>query len=420
MPAHLNPLLTRLRASPTLAINEEIRALRAAGQDIVHFGFGQSPFPVAPPIVEEAARHAGNKDYLPAQGLGALREAAAQYFSPRLGREVDPDLVFVGPGSKTNLFHVMFCHAGPLVMPAGSWVSYGPQAQLLGKPAHVLPPRPDRDFKLTPEDLAPCLAGFPPGHQALVLLNSPNNPTGALYQDDELEALAAVCRAHGALVLADEIYGAVAFDGVYRSMARWYPEGTLVSSGLSKAFSAGGFRLGVLVLPDELRDLRGPLINLATETFSCVTSSVQFAACKAYGGDPEVEAHVEDCTAIHRAVCGWVAARLDAGGVAAGAPGGAFYLFPDFESRRQAAALEGSEDLALKLLRDQGVATLPGSAFLVPDDQLRVRISPVDYDGAAALEVFRRVGREVDPDGFVAEAAPRVVAGVERLLGLGE
>lgn len=395
--------------------------MRAQGKDVVHFGFGQSPFPVPPPMVEAMAAAAGEKDYLPAAGLPELRAAAASYFEPLLGSPVDPARVLVGPGSKTLLFHALFCHAGPLVLAAGSWVSYGPQAALLSKPCHVLEPTPAHGFKLDPAALDATLGALGPGHQAMVLVNSPNNPTGEVYQEHELAALAEVLRRHDALALADEIYGQVLFEGAYRSLAQHAPERTLITTGLSKAFSAGGYRLGLLIVPEALEAMVAPLVNLATETYSSVTCAVQRAGVLAYSHHPEVEAHLADCNLVHGAVVRRVAGALRAGGVDPGEPGGAFYLFPGFESRRQAASLTSSDQLAERLLEEHRVATLPGTAFLAPPELLHVRISPVDYDGAHALAVLRnlRTGGLVDPDELVRQAAPRVLEGVRRLLALG-
>lgn len=422
MTVRLNPALTRLRASPTLAVNERIRALRAKGEDVIHFGFGQSPFPVPPEMVEAMVAHAGDKDYLPAAGLPALREAAAAHFSPLLKRTVTPDQVLVGPGSKTLLFHVLFCHQGPLLLPSGSWVSYGPQSALLDKPCHILPARPENQFKITPEDLAECLSDIGPGHQSLLLLNTPNNPTGAVYSRPELEALAEVIQRHDALILSDEIYGQVTFDGVYRSPSHILPERTMVSSGLSKAFSAGGYRLGLLILPPSMENLRGPLVNLATETYSAVTCGVQHAAVAAYRGSEQVEAHVRDCTAIHALVLEYVARTLGEGGVPSGQAQGAFYLFPDFSGPCRSRGIQDSGELARRLLEEQRVASLPGTAFFAAPELLHVRISPLDYDGSRALEVFRRMRSEgeVSPIRFLEEAAPRILQGTARLLALGD
>ncbi len=385
----LNPHVTGLKESSTLAINMRANALRRSGRQIAHFGFGQSPFPV-PDVLQEALRaNVHHSAYLPTQGLPELREAVVDFYAEHFDYpHFHPDLTFIGPGSKELLFQLIYLLEGPLLVPAPSWVSYGPQAYLRGKPVVRLPTRRDNGYKLTAESLDAVCDELGHGPKLLVL-NNPNNPTGAVYTDAECRDLAEICRAYGIIVLCDEIYAKLDFTCTPQaSIARYYPEGCIISGGLSKVFAAGGYRLGVMMLPAELAALRAPLVSLISETFSAVSAPTQYAALTAYRDFASLRPFVEKTRGIHQTVCRYVHRRLTAAGLACPRPDGGFYLFPDFNAQREALRTQGiltSPHLAEALLEPHGVAALPGSDFYLPASYLGLRISPVDYDGSAAL-----------------------------------
>ncbi len=236
----LNPLVLSLKESATLAINLKALNLRRQGVDIVHFGFGQSPFPV-PGVIQQALRdNADKKDYLPTQGLPELCEAVAGFYSKEFGYGFKPADVCIGPGSKELIFQIIYLMEGPLLVPVPSWVSYGPQAALRGKEIIPIPTSRENNYRLTPEQLdrACHSAGQ---SQKLLIFNNPNNPTGALYHTREIREIAEICRAYQVIVISDEIYAMIDFDQwPMGSLATHYPEGTIVSGGLSKSFAAGG------------------------------------------------------------------------------------------------------------------------------------------------------------------------------------
>ncbi len=387
----LNPHVSGLRESSTLAINMRARALRQAGRRVAHFGFGQSPFPVPEPLQDALRANVHQSAYLPTQGLPALREAVVDFYAEHFGYpHLSPDLTFVGPGSKELLFQLIYLLEGDLLIPAPSWVSYGPQAYLRGKKVVRLPTRRDNGYKLTADSLDAVCDQLGHGPKLLVL-NNPNNPTGSVYTDAECRDLAAICRAYGIIVLCDEIYAMLDFTGrPQASIARHYPEGCVISGGLSKVFAAGGYRLGVMMLPPELAQLRHPLVSLISETFSAVSAPTQYAAITAYRDFDQLRPFVERTRGIHEVVCRYVHRRLSAAGLACPRPDGGFYLFPDFNAQREGLRAQGiltSQHLAESLLEPHGIAALPGSDFYLPASYLGLRISPVDYEGAAALEL---------------------------------
>ena len=238
--------------SPTLGINERVAALRAAGRRIHHLGFGESPFPAPPRLVEALAAHAAAKDYLPVAGLPALREAVAGHQRRLTGHDPADFDVLIGPGSKPLLFAIQLAIPGDLLLPVPSWVSYAPQAALLGQRVLPVPTRlGDAGYAIDPDALASTIAEARRAGRApsKLLLNFPNNPAGLTIDDASIEALAGVCREAGVALISDEIYGRVAHDGRYRSAGPVFPEGTIVTTGLSKHLSLGGWRLGVALVP---------------------------------------------------------------------------------------------------------------------------------------------------------------------------
>ena len=267
----LNPLVLSLKESATLAINLKALELRRQGEDIVHFGFGQSPFPV-PEIIQQALRdNADKKDYLPTQGLPELCEAVAGFYRNEFGYNFKPLDVCVGPGSKELIFQIIYLMEGPLLIPTSR----------------------ENNYRLTPEllDRACYSAGQ---SQKLLIFNNPNNPTGALYHENEIKEIAEICRAYQVIVISDEIYAMIDFDQLpMSSLAIFYPEGTIVSGGLSKSFAAGGYRLGVVLIPDSLELMMSALKSVVSETFSAVSAPVQYAALKAYRDFDEVRPFVE-------------------------------------------------------------------------------------------------------------------------------
>ncbi len=376
-------------ASDTLLINEQSRLLESRGERVIKFGFGQSPFPVYPPAVEALARHADQKAYLPVQGLPALREQVAAFHREIDGTSWSASRVLIGPGSKLLLFALIKAlPVAEILIPAPAWVSYAPQARLAGQTAIKLAASFETRWQITPEQLeAHCRKGG--SHPRLLILNAPGNPTGLSPEADSQQALAEVARRHGVIVLADEIYGPLDHDGSHRAFALDYPEGTVTTSGLSKWCGAGGWRLGVMHVPEALGDeVFSRLLGIASETWSSVASPVQEAACVAYRVTPELTEYLDRQRAWLGLIGHWCATRLQAAGIRTHLPDGGFYLFPDFEAHREGLARRGittSAELTARLLAETGVALLPGSAFGCDPAQLTVRLAYVDFDGETLL-----------------------------------
>jgi aspartate aminotransferase len=419
IPDSLNLSLRGMRSSATVAINERSDELRRRGREIFKLGLGQSPFPVPEVVVQALREHAAEKDYLPVRGLRALRDAVAAHHV-RTGR-LDPrtgDDVLIGPGSKELMFALQLCFYGDLVIPAPSWVSYAPQARMLGRRVFHLPTRREDRYNLRPDVLAD-LCARDPGAPRLLVLNYPNNPTGFTYSADELAGLAEVARTYGVLVLSDEIYGPLDHEDRHTSIARLYPEGTILSGGLSKWCGAGGWRLGTMLFPPDLRWLVDAMASVASETYTTTSAPIQHAAVTAYTDHAALADYLDGSRRILRALGGWLSSRLRGAGARCATPQGGFYVVADFGPLRGQLERRGiHSDAALceRLLEDTGVAMLPGSDFGLSPAALAARIAYVDFDGGRALAAARqRPADQALDESFLTEHCSRVVRAIESL-----
>ncbi len=409
--------------SPTLAINQRVKELWAAGEQVYHLGFGESRFPVHPKIRAALIAHADAKSYLSSLGIPELRAAVADFYTKRMGVEATPDRVIVAPGSKPLLYAFQMALAGDTILPTPSWVSYAPQARLLNRSVLRIPASPADEHRLTADALRQTLAQSSE-KQHILILNSPSNPTGQMLAPELLAEIAEVCRATHTLVLSDEIYALTAHGHQpHVSMAHFYPEGTVVLGGLSKHLSLGGWRLGVAIVPPGAagQQLLAAVNKIGGEIWSCVSAPVQYAALAAYADDPEILAYIAECTRLHAARTQHLWRGLCELDIPCARPDGGFYLYPSFDGWRGALAGAGvftSDDLARHLLDKWRIATLPGTAFGSPPDELSLRLSSsyVDMESdaqAAALLARHRSG--VDADALVRDHHPALAGALGNL-----
>ncbi len=412
---HLNLNVRGLPVSATLGINEESNRLLAEGKQVYKLGLGQSPFPVPGPIVRELQNNAHQKDYLPVRGLQALCDAVAGYYRRTQNLTFCGDSILIGPGSKELMFLLQLVYYGDLVIPTPSWVSYAPQAHIIGRHVRWLQTEAENNWLLTPDELE-RLCHSDPSKPRIVILNYPNNPTGCSYSDTQLQELAAVARKYRLIMLSDEIYGELNFSGSHRSIARYYPEGTIIASGLSKWAGAGGWRLGTFAFPAELHWLLDAMAVVASETFTATSAPIQYAAVKAFQGGAELERYLLQSRRILQALSDWIFSQLTGAGIAAARPTGAFYIFPDFSPLRAKLAARGvvdAESLCRKVLQETGVAFLPGSCFGRPHNELTARLAFVDFDGAKALAAAEQIPVEQGlEEVFLGQYCEKVLAAI--------
>jgi len=398
-----------LKTSATLAINELSQQLIKEGKEVFKFGLGQSPFPVPDIIVKELQKNAHQKDYLNVSGLIGLREEVANYHSNKNQYKYNAESVIIGPGSKELIFQTQLVLNCDLLLPSPSWVSYEPQAQILNKTVHWIKATAETNWHLDPEELDKTCANLNSVNK-LLILNSPNNPSGTTHGN--LKELANVAKKHNVIIISDEIYAELDFTGEYKSITHHYPEKTIVSSGLSKWCGAGGWRLGMLVFPDELSYIRDSVRTVASETFTAVSAPIQYAAIKAYSEDHSE--YLENSRLILKMIGDYIYKELSSVGVMCQKPQGGFYMICDFSNVvNKTHEINNDKTLCQKILNDIGFAMLPGSDFGMEEDKLLSRIAFVDFDGSKALKMISK--EKSSPDNFLDLACPKILKGISLL-----
>lgn len=383
------------RAQPSLilAINARAKALAAQGRDVVLFGAGEPDFPTPPHIrraTAEAMEH-GFTRYTASNGLPDLRSAIAQTLRQDLGLGYTPEQVIVTTGAKMALYELFqaTCEAGDEVVLLGPyWGSYADMVTLAGATPVVVPSRAADGFQPDPAKLARALGP----RTRVVLVNSPSNPTGAVYDRATLEALATVMERTDALVVSDDIYEKILYDGrTFANLAQlspaWHAR-TVVINGVSKAYSMTGFRIGWAAGPREVIAAMGRVQDQST---SNPTAFAQMGALAALQGPQEfVPAMVGEFQQRRDAIV----ERLNAiEGIDCPTPGGAFYVFPSVAGllgrRFEDRVIQTPMQLCELLLERFGLALVPGEPFGVGD---HVRLS----FATSMNEIVRGLGRLKD------------------------
>ena len=397
--------ILKLKESSTLAINEKSQKLVQSGKKIYKFGFGQSPFQIPKNIVETLKKNAHKKEYLPIQGLPELRENISKYLFERTGVHYSKDNILITPGSKEAMLLMHITFNGEIITPAPSWVSYEPQAEIGLNKVHWLETSRENNWFPTAKELENKLKKLGKKKNLIFILNSPNNPSGAIC--DNLKELALVAKKYKLIVLSDEIYTDLSFDNSYKSISKFYPNSTFISGGISKWCGAGGWRLGFLAVPNKLKEFMKSLKSLASESYSTVNTPTQFAAVEAYDGD--YEDYRLKVRSILNAVGTYVYNNLKSNKILINPPQGAFYLMPEFKNKK----FKSSSQLCEAILNDTGVAMLPGSDFGFKPKKMLTRLSYTDFDG---VEFFKNVSdyNSISEE-MVKKYAPNVVEGTTKL-----
>jgi aspartate aminotransferase len=360
----------RIEHSPTLRVAALAKKLRAEGVDVLDFSVGQPDFPT-PSVVKEAGKTAIDDDrtgYTANEGVPELRAAIAEKLRDENGLEYAPSDIIVSPGAKATLYFIAmaaFQAGDEVLIPSPYWVSYPEQVGLADATPVFVEARQDNGFRLSADQLE---AAITPRTKA-VILNYPSNPTGACYERDELESLARVCVEHDLLVVSDEIYEKLLYDGRrFTSIASLGPEikaRTVVVNGMSKSYSMTGWRLGWAAGPSELIDAMGKIQSHST---SNATSIAQWAGLEALvSAGPDVDRMVAEFQERRDVM---LQGLLGMPGVTCPTPAGAFYAFPDvsayFGRSHAGGAIASSIDLSTYLLTEAHVAVVPGEAFGAP------------------------------------------------------
>ena len=396
--------INQLRPSATLAINEESNRLKRSGKKVYKFGFGQSPFPVPDSIISALKNNANKNTYLPMQGLEELRSAIANYLNKNNNNNFKSEDIIIGPGTKELMFLTQIAFQGEVLLPAPSWVSYQPQALIAKNKVHWIQTTDSSNWFPTAEQLENKIKNIK-NKNLLLFINSPNNPSGTVCKN--LQEIAEVAKKYRLIILSDEIYSQLTFDSQYKSISNFYPEGTIVSTGLSKWCGAGGWRLGFFAIPDQLKVLKNSLKILSSESFTSVSAPIQYAAIEAYKGDHSV--YLNTVRKILSFAGNYVYENLKSNVINVTKPEGGFYLFPEFMN----AKFSSSSEMCKDILNKTGVALLPGSDFGLDNNKMVVRLSYTDFDGSNFLK--NTLGSKNLDKADLEKYAPNIVEGVTKL-----
>ena len=394
-----------LKPSSTLIINEKSKELILKGKKVYNFGFGQSPFPVPEKIVETLKKYAHKKDYLPIQGLPELREAISKYLFKRTKVKYPKENILITPGSKEAMLLMHVAFKGEIILPAPSWVSYEPQARIGLNKVHWIQTSRENNWFPSPDELEKKIKSIGRNKKLILILNSPNNPSGTVCKN--LKKLALIAKKYKIIILSDEIYTDLTYCNKYESISKYYPEATFVSGGLSKWCGAGGWRLGFFAVPKKLSSFLESLKSLASESYSTVNTPIQYAAVEAYNGDYSV--YKNNVIKILSSIGNYVYNNLKSNKVLINQPQGAFYLMPEFLNNKY----KNSSTLCKIILKETGVAMLPASDFGFKENKMMTRLSYTDFNGTEFLKNIS--DDESIKDNIIEKFAPNVVEGVQKL-----
>ncbi len=389
----LSKRLAQLRPSATVGLGNRIAQLRAQGISIISFGQGEPDFPTPAPIkaAAVAAIEANQTRYTPTGGIIDLRRAVAERVTQDTGINYTPSQISVTTGAKEAIFLACqaLCDEGEeVIVPAPYWVSYVEQVRLTGAVPVVINTDESTGFKITAEQLQAHLS---PRTRALIL-NTPSNPTGAVYTEAELAALAGVLRGTPVVVISDEIYDAIC----YVDYARWLrvapdlADRTLVINGASKTYAMTGWRIGYVAGPEGIV---GPIRSIQSHSTTHPASIAQHAALAAFTPSEELAQTVAGMVqAFHERRALIIAALQEIAGVTCMVPDGAFYVFPNVGSLLNRPLKEGAVcattgDLAEYLLDQARIGVVPGEAFGAPG-YLRLSYAQSNADIAEGMRRF--------------------------------
>ncbi len=378
-----------LSPSLTLAIDSKAKQMKAQGLDVVGFGAGEPDFDT-PQHIKDAAIKALNEGftkYTPASGTPELREAVAEKFKRENGLTYKPSQVIISCGGKHSCYNVILatCEEGDeVIIPAPYWLSYPEMVKLASAKPVIVETTDKTEFKITPEALRKAITP----RTRLFILNSPSNPTGSVYTPDEVKALGEVCVEKNVLIMSDEIYEHLLYDGaVTRSVATFsqaHFEHTIIVHGFAKAWSMTGWRLGFLAAPEPIAKAIDAVQSHST---SNPTSFAQKGAVAALKG-PQDHLKVWLAEFNRRRMFAWQKLNSIPGLSCVNAKG-AFYLFPNISG----TGLKSTEFCA-KLLEAEKVAAVPGIAFGA-DDYIRLSYATSMANLQKGLERIERFCRNL-------------------------
>ena len=338
------------------------------------------------------------------QGLEELRTVIANYLNKNNNNNFSKEDIVIGPGTKELMLLTQIIFKGDVLLPAPSWVSYQPQAIIAKNNVHWIQTTSASNWFPTGKQLEDKVKSIN-SESLLLIINSPNNPSGTICKN--LQEIAEVAKKYKIIILSDEIYSQLNFNGEYKSISNFYPEGTIVSTGLSKWCGAGGWRIGFFAIPNQLKNFKDSLKILCSESFTSVSAPIQYAAVEAYKEDHST--YLEATKKILSYTGNYVYENLKSNLISVTKPEGGFYLFPEFNN----AKFSSSSEMCKDILKKTGVALLPGSDFGMDSSRMLARLSYTDFEGSRFLKYT--LGSKKLDNGDLKKYAPNIVDGVAKL-----
>tara|TARA_B100001540_G_scaffold248457_1_gene224027 strand:- start:58 stop:987 length:930 start_codon:yes stop_codon:yes gene_type:complete len=302
------------------------------------------------------------------------------------------------------MFLLQLLFDGDILLPAPSWVSYAPQALLSRNRTHWIITKSENNWFPTAEEIEKVILKDRKKNY-LLFLNSPNNPSGQICNN--LKEISTIAKKYNILILSDEIYSELSFHENFQSISQFYPEKTIISTGLSKWCGAGGWRLGHFIIPEALKELRDSLKILASETFSSVSAPIQYAAIAAYSNNHDE--YINNSRSILKLVGEYVYNNLKSNKINMNKPQGGFYLMPEFLIKK----FSTSQDMCSDILEKTGVALLPGSDFGFSKERMIVRLSFTDFNGQEFMDYIKK-NNKLDTS-LISKFAPKILEGTNKL-----
>jgi aspartate aminotransferase len=360
-PRPLSSWAQNISPSPTLAVDAKAKALLAAGEDVLNFAAGEPDFDTPDHIKEAciAALKSGKTKYAPTPGIEPLRQAVAERYGAEYGLKVAASQVVVSPGGKFSCYLAIMATCSPgdeVIIPAPYWVSYPEMVKLAGATPKVVLADDKTGFLLTPEMLEAAITP----KTKLVVLNSPSNPTGAVYTRAQLEAIVAVALKHNLYILSDEMYEHLVYDGAkptcVATLSKEAEARTIIVAGFSKTYAMTGWRLGTLVAPPPIAKA---CAEIQSQQSSNATTFAQYGALAALKEKEKTAAALQQMMTAFDRRRKFLHVELNKiPGISCLLSQGAFYLFPNISS----FGLK-DQDFCARLLEQEKVAAVFGSAF---------------------------------------------------------
>ena len=358
---HIADRMSNLGTENAFKVLAEVNRLKSQGKDIISFGLGEPDFDT-PSNIKDAAINAIRQNYThycPSAGIQALREAIANYISNSRKIKVDPDEVVVTPGGKPIIFYSILCLVNPgdeVIYPNPGYPIYESIINFAGAKAVPVPIIEEKNFSLDVVQLKKLITS----KTKMIVLNSPQNPTGGIIEKQDLEAIADLAKEHDIIVLADEIYSEIMFEGQFHSISSFpgMKERTIILDGLSKTYSMTGWRVGYGIFN---REIAAHIANLETNSVSCTATFSQIASIEALNGSQDATRKMVEIFGKRSKLI--VDGLNDIKGIKCLKPKGAFYVFPNVTQACKNLGFATSEEFQKYLLHEAGVAVLPRSSF---------------------------------------------------------